>query len=48
MVKCAYYGCKGEATKEITTKIDDDSGDSYDYTIQICERCYAEYLEVSE
>ena len=45
-MKCTYYGCKGKATKEIKTKINDDSGDSYDYTLQVCEECYNEYLEI--
>ena len=51
MDKCAYYGCKGEATKEIQTKVNivegegDDAQDSYNTILHVCERCYDEYLE---
>ena len=52
MDKCAYYGCKGKATKEIETKVDIDDGDgahdSYNATLHVCEKCYNECLEAME
>ena len=47
-MRCSYYGCNGEATREVQSQYDDiPNGDSYSITIHMCEKCYKEYMEAT-
>ena len=47
-MKCDYYGCKNEATKEFKIKKNIPNDDSYDFIMHVCDKCYDEYSQVWE